>query len=87
MLTGVHFRGNRDDVFIASFPVQETIARGQVSVDVEDKLFYEAKRRGITCITLSQRLALVEHHTQQLKIGEPNAAGWTLTQLQDGKHG
>ena len=56
-------------------------------MDVEDKLFYEAKRRGITCITLSQRLALVEHHTQQLKIGEPNAAGWTLTQLQDGKHG
>ena len=36
---------------------------------------------GITCITISQRLALTEFHAQELHLGAPNAQGWTLTKI------
>ena len=35
-----------------------------MSVDVEFELYKEAAARGITCITISQRLALEEFHSQ-----------------------
>ena len=35
-----------------------------VSVDVEERLYKGAAEKGITCITISQRLALEEFHTQ-----------------------
>eukprot|EP01064_Diplonema_japonicum_P037825 TRINITY_DN898_c3_g1_i2.p1 TRINITY_DN898_c3_g1~~TRINITY_DN898_c3_g1_i2.p1 ORF type:complete len:1188 (+),score=383.74 TRINITY_DN898_c3_g1_i2:66-3629(+) len=39
-----------------------------VSTDVEHRLYKEAKNLGVTCITLSQRLALNEFHTQELAL-------------------
>lgn len=49
-----------------------------VSVDHEEKLYDEATRCGIACITMSQRLALPKYHTQELKLGQENDQGWTL---------
>ena len=48
-----------------------------VSVDVEEKLYTAANERGIACITISQRLALTQFHTQELRLGKcraPSAA-------------
>ena len=39
----------------------------------------QANENGITCITISQRLALEEFHSQELHLGANNAEGWTLT--------
>ena len=48
------------------------------SVDVEEKLYREAVGMGIACITLSQRLALEEFHTQELRMGANNERGYEL---------
>ena len=37
--------------------------------DVEENLYKNANKDGITCITISQRLALEEFHTQELHLG------------------
>ena len=49
-----------------------------ISVDVEEKLYREASNLGITCITLSQRLALNEFHTQELNLGSDNDNKWVV---------
>jgi len=58
-----------------------------VSVDVEDRLYREAARLNITCITLSQRLALAEFHTHELQLGQAdsetgNSDGWSIRALE-----
>lgn len=45
-----------------------------VSVDVEQRLYRAAAEQGITCVTISQRLALAEFHTNELSMGRPTAA-------------
>jgi ABC-type uncharacterized transport system fused permease/ATPase subunit len=53
-----------------------------VSVDVEERLYREADRLGICCITLSQRLALTEFHANELKLGVPASKSlWELHSL------
>jgi ABC-type uncharacterized transport system fused permease/ATPase subunit len=53
-----------------------------VSVDVEEMLYRMAKDQGITSITISQRLALEEFHTQELKLGDANGEeGWALRDI------
>mmetsp|Transcript_19026 Transcript_19026/g.53668 ORF Transcript_19026/g.53668 Transcript_19026/m.53668 type:complete len:348 (+) Transcript_19026:133-1176(+) len=52
-----------------------------VSQDAEGNIYAEARRRGITTITLSQRLALTEFHTQELKLGLVTDSGWSLDTL------
>lgn len=42
-----------------------------VSVDVERKLYEAAAELGITCITVSKRLALQEFHEQEVRLGRP----------------
>ena len=57
-----------------------------VSVDVEDRLYREAARLNITCITLSQRLALAEFHTQELQLGRTdNDNKWAIRALEAGE--
>eukprot|EP01052_Picozoa_sp_SAG31_P009106 SAG31_NODE_472_length_15237_cov_3.424891_2_plen_674_part_00 len=55
-----------------------------VSVDQEEALFVAASRGGITTITVSQRLTLPELHTRELRIGEDNASGWALVDIEKG---
>ena len=45
-------------------------------MDVEERLYRSAAKAGIATITLSQRLALEEFHTQELRLGANNAQGW-----------
>ena len=52
-----------------------------VSVDVETKLYQAAAEKGITTVTISQRLALEQFHSQQLRLGLPSASGWELRQI------
>eukprot|EP00924_Labyrinthula_sp_SR-Ha-C_P003233 snap_masked-scaffold_15-processed-gene-3.11-mRNA-1 protein AED:0.06 eAED:0.06 QI:0/0/0/0.5/1/1/2/0/1430 len=53
-----------------------------VSSDVEERLYRTAKEKGITSITISQRLALEEFHVNQLKMGDANGDdGWVLETL------
>ena len=42
-------------------------------MDVEEKLYTAANERGIACITISQRLALTQFHTQELRLGKCRA--------------
>ena len=49
-----------------------------VSADVEEELYRTAAEMGIACISISQRLALTEFHSQELHLGAPNAQGWSL---------
>ena len=49
-----------------------------VSIDVEERLYRAAEAYGITSITLSQRLALTEFHTHELRLGVESQSGWTL---------
>lgn len=42
-----------------------------VSVDVERRLYEAAVELGITCITVSKRLALEKFHEQELRLGGP----------------
>ena len=45
-------------------------------MNVEERLYRSAAKAGIATITLSQRLALEEFHTQELRLGANNAQGW-----------
>lgn len=54
-----------------------------VSVDVEHKLYRAAVEAGITCVTISQRLALAQFHSTELKMGLPTDTGWSLTNISD----
>eukprot|EP01060_Flectonema_neradi_P032685 TRINITY_DN5245_c0_g1_i1.p1 TRINITY_DN5245_c0_g1~~TRINITY_DN5245_c0_g1_i1.p1 ORF type:complete len:1290 (+),score=243.20 TRINITY_DN5245_c0_g1_i1:78-3872(+) len=54
-----------------------------VSIDVENKLYSEAKKCGITAVTISQRLALTEFHSQELNLSEEHQNGWKLTKLSE----
>ena len=47
-------------------------------MDVETRLYENAARLGITIITLSQRLALHQFHSQELRLGDVSAQGWSL---------
>ena len=49
-----------------------------VSQDVEKGLYEAAHRAGISCITISQRIALEEFHSQELQLGSCNENGWKL---------
>lgn len=52
-----------------------------VSVDVERALYTALFEAGVTCITISKRLALEEFHTMNLQLGEPTDSGWSLYKL------
>jgi ABC-type uncharacterized transport system fused permease/ATPase subunit len=53
-----------------------------VSIDVEQKLYRQAHSQNITSITISQRLALEEFHSQELKLGDANGEqGWSLRKI------
>ena len=53
-----------------------------VSIDVEEKLYRAANERGITSITISQRLALEEFHTRELRMGDcEGEKGWSLLNI------
>ena len=52
-----------------------------VSVEVEEKLYETAAERGISCMTFSQRLALDQFHSQELKLGAATANGWSRNDL------
>jgi ABC-type uncharacterized transport system fused permease/ATPase subunit len=55
-----------------------------VSVDVEEALYKAASDRGITSITISQRLALEQFHTHELSMGDANGdKGWKLRALNE----
>ena len=45
------------------------------------KSIKNANKDGITCITISQRLALEEFHTQELHLGANTPNGWTLRNI------
>ena len=52
-----------------------------VSVDVEERLYRSAAAAGIATVTLSQRLALEEFHTQELRLGANNERGWERLEI------
>ena len=49
-----------------------------VSIDVERRLYAAAIERGLTCVTISKRLALEEFHEVELRLGENNEDGYRL---------
>ena len=53
-----------------------------VSVDVEKGLYEAAYKRGITCVTISQRVALEEFHSQELHLGADAASGYTIREIE-----
>eukprot|EP00942_MAST-04A_sp_MAST-4A-sp1_P002841 g2841.t1 len=56
-----------------------------VSIDVEEKLYRAANERGITSITISQRLALEEFHTRELRMGDcEGEKGWSIRMIDEG---
>ena len=44
----------------------------------------QAHKKGITCVTISQRLALEHWHAAELQLGANNANGWTLRDIAGG---
>ena len=52
-----------------------------VSIDVEERLYRSAAAAGIATVTLSQRLALEEFHTQELRLGANNERGWERLEI------
>lgn len=59
-------------------------ATSAVSVDVEAKLYEHAFERGMTLITISQRLALEEFHTHELSLGDSQGAdGWSMRTIEN----
>jgi ABC-type uncharacterized transport system fused permease/ATPase subunit len=52
-----------------------------VSVDVEKSLYTRLLEKGVTCITISKRLALQEFHDREFKLGVPNEKGWELSDI------
>ena len=56
-----------------------------VSIDVEEALYKSALEHGITSITISQRLALEEFHSEELAMGvSDNELGGKLRSLRAG---
>jgi ABC-type uncharacterized transport system fused permease/ATPase subunit len=53
-----------------------------VSAEVERKLYASLAESGITCITISKRLALSDFHKRELKLGQCSPAGWSLIDIQ-----
>jgi len=51
-----------------------------VSVDVEEELYDRARNLGITIITISQRPALMGHHTQELQLVDGRGC-WELNAI------
>lgn len=47
-----------------------------VSADIEQRLYAAAHEKNITCVTISQRIALEEFHDAELKLGTGNSDGW-----------
>ena len=58
-----------------------------VSVDVEERLYRSAAAAGIATVTLSQRLALEEFHTHELRLGANNERGWERLEIGAGANG
>eukprot|EP00475_Leptophrys_vorax_P007198 TRINITY_DN14561_c0_g1_i1.p1 TRINITY_DN14561_c0_g1~~TRINITY_DN14561_c0_g1_i1.p1 ORF type:complete len:1009 (-),score=245.67 TRINITY_DN14561_c0_g1_i1:54-2798(-) len=52
-----------------------------VSAEVERKLYSLLAETGITCITISKRLALSDFHKKELKLGQCSPCGWVLENL------
>ena len=52
-----------------------------VSIDVERRMYEAAYKKGITCVTISQRLALEEFHSKELKLGVNNEKGWDTEKI------
>jgi ABC-type uncharacterized transport system fused permease/ATPase subunit len=52
-----------------------------VSVDVEKGLYESAHTKGITCITISQRVALEEFHSKELHLGAEDWCGYSLREI------
>lgn len=52
-----------------------------VSVDVEERLYREARNLGISCVTISQRLALTEFHKQELRFGVANESCFDIVPI------
>eukprot|EP01060_Flectonema_neradi_P008536 TRINITY_DN1609_c1_g2_i2.p1 TRINITY_DN1609_c1_g2~~TRINITY_DN1609_c1_g2_i2.p1 ORF type:complete len:1213 (+),score=214.39 TRINITY_DN1609_c1_g2_i2:48-3686(+) len=50
-----------------------------ISIEAEEGLYQHARRLGITCITISQRLALNEFHTQELALSYTDS--WKLKDI------
>lgn len=55
-----------------------------VSADVEKGLYESAYQRGITCVTISQRIALEDFHAQELHLGAEVPTGYTMRQIVGG---
>ena len=52
-----------------------------VSQDVERGLYQSAYDEGITAITISQRMALEEFHSQELHLGANDESGFSLRKI------
>ena len=52
-----------------------------VSVDVEKRLYEAAVELGISCITISKRLALEDFHEQEIRLGEPTYNAYALRSI------
>uniref|UniRef100_A0A7S3V235 ABC transporter domain-containing protein n=1 Tax=Aplanochytrium stocchinoi TaxID=215587 RepID=A0A7S3V235_9STRA len=57
-----------------------------VSVDVEYNLYRRAVELGISCVTISQRLALHEFHSQELRLGENSELSWGLYEIENNQN-
>ena len=53
-----------------------------VSVDVEKQLYKAIHGLGMTCITISKRIALEEFHATHLALGVASPSGWTIEPTQ-----
>ena len=51
-------------------------------MDVEKGLYAAAYKKGITAITISQRVALEEYHSQELHLGADDPSGKTIRQIE-----
>ena len=57
-----------------------------VSIDVEKKLYQAARDHNITSITISQRLALEDFHSQELQLGDSvSEQGWKIRAIRHAK--
>lgn len=57
-----------------------------VSVDAEEQMLEALHARGISCITISQRLALEQFHHFELQLGAQTPQGWLLSPIGSGPH-
>ena len=56
-----------------------------VSANDEVKLYEAMHKVGVTCITISKRLALEDFHDQNLTLGQDTTVGWSLTATRKGE--